>query len=251
LTARRRRRRALPLLALPLLFACGPRRAPALAPEAVSRQVEARQALYRGTLVRDGKRRGFRMALALAGPDHFRLELFGPVGGPRLVLTSDGTILAAALPGDRLFAEGEATPAAFGRLLGLPLGTEDLIALLTAEPGVLTGVRMLLDGRRLRYRLISEEAGRVRETALEIEAPGGEITALQVEYGAYQNSPWGPVPGQVDIRGPDRTLSLRLRNVAVRTVAPEAFRLVAPEGYDRVDLERLAVAGSGLLGGGA
>jgi len=203
------------------------------------------------------------MALAMEWPDRFRLEFFGPVGGARLVMVSDGRSLRAALPSQRMFAEAEATPRSFQLLLGIPMRSEDLIALLTGElyahdragwegsRGSEARVvdRPLPGGGSLRYRIRPDAEGRIAEA--EINAADGEFQpmTLHVLYADYQASPWGPLPHRLSLSRSGRSLDLQLKKTAPGSPRPEAFDLSAPKGFERVDLARFAAAGTALLGG--
>jgi len=203
------------------------------------------------------------MALAMEWPDRFRLEFFGPIGGARLVMVSDGRSLRAALPAQRIFAEAEATPLSFQALLGIPMRSEDLVALLTGElytrdqfgweGGRESGSRVvdrpLPGGGGLRYRIQLDAEGRI--AGAEIEAADGEFQpmTLQVEYADYQASPWGPLPHRLRLSRSGRSLELQLKKTAPGSPRPEAFDLTAPAGFERVDLGRFAAAGTALLGG--
>lgn len=74
------------------------------------------------------------MAAALLPPDRVRLEFFPPVGGPRLIIASDGSTTTALMPADRVYARQPTTREMMERLFGLPLEGEGLIALLTGQP---------------------------------------------------------------------------------------------------------------------
>jgi len=73
------------------------------------------------------------MAAAVRPPDHLRLEFFGPMGGPRLVLASDGSQACALLPRQRLFDRARASSRALARLTGLKFETAGLVALLRGQ----------------------------------------------------------------------------------------------------------------------
>ncbi len=176
-----------------------------------------------------------------------------------MVLASDGRRLAAALPGDRLFAAAAATPGAFQALLGLPLGAEDLIALLLGDLdlGVVTGTgppgsvaidRKLPGGASLRYRIWPDAQGRAAQVEVQAEEPGREVVRLQVAYADYRASAGGILPHEVSVSWGDRTLSLRLRKAGRRELSVDAFRLAQPAGFERVELSQLFESGSALFG---
>ncbi|MGH9797629.1 MAG: hypothetical protein ACRD5D_05675, partial [Candidatus Polarisedimenticolia bacterium] len=92
------------------------------------------RALFRGEAEGpDGKTR-FRLAAALLPPDRLRLEFLGPAGGARVVFAADTAGAVLILPAERVFDRETAGPEGLDRLLGLPLRTHHLVALLTARP---------------------------------------------------------------------------------------------------------------------
>ena len=70
------------------------------------------------------------MAAAILPPASIRLEFFGPLGGPRLIVASDGVRATAILPGDRAYDQVDAAPEAMRRMIGLPLDGRGLRGLL-------------------------------------------------------------------------------------------------------------------------
>ena len=75
-----------------------------------------------------------RLAAALRPPGSARLEFLGPLGGPRLIVTTDGRHATAVLPSERQYDVAADRPASMRRLLGLPIDGERLIALLSGKP---------------------------------------------------------------------------------------------------------------------
>lgn len=74
-----------------------------------------------------------RQAVAVATPDHFRLELFSPVGIAALV-TTDGQQLAAYLPREKTVYRGAATPRNAARFLRIMLSASQVTSLLLGLP---------------------------------------------------------------------------------------------------------------------
>jgi hypothetical protein len=73
------------------------------------------------------------MAAAVRPPDRLRLEFFGPVGGVRLLLSTDGSEAHAVFPRQRLYDHAPATPRALARLTGLRFEPAGLVALLQGQ----------------------------------------------------------------------------------------------------------------------
>jgi hypothetical protein len=74
-----------------------------------------------------------RQAVAVIAPDHFRLELFSPVGIAALV-TTDGQQLAAYLPQEKTIYRGAATPLNAARFLRVMLSASQVTSLLLGLP---------------------------------------------------------------------------------------------------------------------
>ena len=70
------------------------------------------------------------MAAAVRPPDHLRLEFFGPLGGARLLLATDGSDALALVPRQRLYDRARASPRALARLTGLKFEPAGLVGLL-------------------------------------------------------------------------------------------------------------------------
>lgn len=154
------------------------------------------------------------MAVLVQRPDRFRLELYGAVGGARLLVASDGTNLDAAVPGERMHATAAATEEAFGILLGVAIDGGELLDLLTgARP----------------------------------DAAGPAAHGFRIAYGETEATPAGPLPAEILLSQEGRSLSLRLRHAEPRSgVDPGAFRLPTPAGFREVPLDRIPGAG-GIL----
>jgi hypothetical protein len=92
-----------------------------------------------------------RQAVAVTVPDHFRLELFSPVGIAALV-TTDGQQLAAYLPQEKMIYRGAATPRNAARFLRIMLSASQITSLLLGLP------LLSLDGDGGTVRLDTESA---------------------------------------------------------------------------------------------
>src|SRR6266850_6502037 len=81
----------------------------------------------------DGKGR-FRLAVAILPPDRIRLEFFGPVGGPRAILTASSDQTVVLLPSARSYERSPSSAEVLDRILGIPVDVSGLVALLTGRP---------------------------------------------------------------------------------------------------------------------
>jgi outer membrane lipoprotein-sorting protein len=96
-----------------------------------------------------------RQAVAVTVPDHFRLELFSPVGIVALV-TTDGQQLAAYLPQEKTIYRGAATPHNAARFLRIMLSASQITSLLLGLPLLPLdedGGTVRLDTESARYEL--------------------------------------------------------------------------------------------------
>ena len=207
--------------------------------------------LYRCRVLRAGRQRTFRVAASVQRPDRFRLEVYGPVGGARLLVASDGETLTAALPGERVHAVAPATARSFQVLLGIALEGEDLLALLDGrllarqQPG--SGGHRLTGGGRVQYH--EGPGGRVEEAEVWPEGEDLDAAPFQVAYGDFVRTPAGDLPGEVRLSRSDHALVLALKQAHARRPDPTAFRLPIPPGFRSVGLSDLAEVGLVLFGG--
>jgi outer membrane lipoprotein-sorting protein len=74
-----------------------------------------------------------KQAIAVAAPNHFRLELFSPIG-IALLTACDGNTLAAYFPQEKAMYRGAATPLNIARFIRIPLSSRDITGLLLGLP---------------------------------------------------------------------------------------------------------------------
>jgi len=102
------------------------------------------------------KKGAARQAVAVIAPDHFRLELFSPIGIAALV-TTDGQQLAAYLPQEKTIYRGAATPLNAARFLRVMLSASQVTSLLLGLPLLPLdgdGGAVRVDAESARYELI-------------------------------------------------------------------------------------------------
>ncbi len=176
-------------------------------------------------------------------PDRLRAETLSPFGNPLLVLATDGREVAALVPGDGLFYQGDASPANLHRFTRLPLRLEDLIALLLYQVPLLEARQQLLsrDGEgNLRLQLVGEgdllqelifNGAHMLTSAAFLR---GEELQLRVSYRDFSGDGTG-YPASVQLEMPPMGVeaSLSFSEVRLNGVIPSArFRLSAPAGYE-------------------
>jgi outer membrane lipoprotein-sorting protein len=76
-----------------------------------------------------------KQAVAVAAPDHFRLELFSPIG-IALLATCDGQTLAAYAPQEKIIYRGDATPLNTARFTRVMLSNREIVSLLLGLPAL-------------------------------------------------------------------------------------------------------------------
>jgi hypothetical protein len=228
------------------------------------------QALFRGQFEGPDGRGRFRLAVSLLPPDRLRMEFFGPVGGPRLVVVASRDSAVALRPPERAYERTESSARALDGLLGVPLDASGIVALLTGRPmcdseamrvEVLTRPAATF-GRTLawyevtcppgevRYQARCEERGGTLLSAVVREGISGAII-LEVEYGDHEKGLGPRWPRQIRVRLPRRGSAVELsavegpwaRNVPEEIVSPEI-----PEGF-RERVPGLSPGAPGLLGG--
>jgi hypothetical protein len=209
------------------------------------------------------------MAAALVPPDRLRLEFFGPVGGPRLVVAvSDDRVLALS-PRDRTWDGGEASAASMERIVGLPLSPSDLVSLLTARPMCPQGdeeqrVRTKAAatfGRTLawydvtcppdeiRYKARCKERGGLLEAVTVREGLSGAMI-LEAEYGDHVESDGHRWPRDIGIRVVRRQTTVTLEALEGPTpahVEDGVFTPTVPGTFQRRPI-LISLGTPGLLG---
>lgn len=96
-------------------------------------QTKSLRGLARVTYKDSEEKGSARQAVAVSAPDHFRVELFSPIGIAALV-TTDGQQLAAYFPKEKTIYRGTASAANAGRFLRLMLSVGDISSLLLGLP---------------------------------------------------------------------------------------------------------------------
>ncbi len=87
------------------------------------------RAAVKGSLQIGARKTRFEATLALKTPGRLRVEISGPIGGTRALLTARQERVLVLFPPTREFIDEEATPATWQAVIGLPLTTAGLIDL--------------------------------------------------------------------------------------------------------------------------
>src|SRR5439155_23132515 len=124
---------SLAFLAL-LVSACAGAHLPDAQPRSSPADARGYRALFRGEAEGPGGKGRFRVAVAILPPDRLRLEFFGPVGGPRVIVAASSDETVALLPSARAYERTRSSADAIERILGMPVDVPGLVALLTGRP---------------------------------------------------------------------------------------------------------------------
>jgi hypothetical protein len=146
-----------------------------------------------------------------------------------------------------MFAEAPATAEKMEILLGLPLGPDEFLGLLTGSlSGVEMGPRPRPGGGSVELIYDFDESGRVREAQVEVMDAAGTVSLYTVEYLDPWAGPWGVQARQIRLLHADRVLTLRLKSASRKHPAAEAFQVRVPARFKQVPLHELPGVG-GLL----
>jgi hypothetical protein len=159
------------------------------------------------------------MAAAVQPPDHLRLEFFGPMGGARLLLATDGSEAYALLPRQRLFDRARASPRTLARLTGLRFEAAGLVALLRGQaPCAGTGDAPLPAGQ-------GGEDGTIRCRL------GDAVVAVRAD-----DDSWARSIG-ITLQSLGKSIRLdRIEGPTASSLSDDLFAPAIPEGFTRGDL---------------
>lgn len=249
--------------------ACATGRSPAIDPAARPTS-PGYQALFRGQSEGPEGKSRFRLAVTLLPPDRIRMEFFGPVGGPRLVVGASRDSAVALRPSERVYERAASSARALEVLLGVPLDAAGLVSLFTGRPMCSPeAVRVEVQtrpaatfGRTVAWYEVTCPPGEVRYQARCGERGGDLLSAvvregisgaimLEVEYVDYEKGLGPRWPRQIRVRLPLRGAAVELsavegpwaRNVSEEIVSPEI-----PDGF-RERAPGPVPGAQGLLGG--
>jgi hypothetical protein len=138
------------------------------------------------------------------------------MGGPRLVLATDGRSAVLLLPHEHHYDRAGATSGNLSRLTGLPLDAAGLVALVRGQ---------------------EECPGRVAQVAVGPEERDAPITCVvgNVRYSVDRGA-W-PEHIEISMARPPRSIRLhRVDGPAPAHLADDLFAPPVPEGFDRRDL---------------
>ena len=175
-----------------------------------------------------------RLVVIFERPDDLRIELMGPFGSTRWSAVASESGIRVLFAGRKEYVEEPDTADIVGRLLGIPLDAEEVMALLSGV-GTPPDVEV-----RAGYRQGPATIGVLAEGERIELAADGQVSSVQARtYRVSYPTPWKKRRRQI----PDRLLlstesirvTLTAEDVDVNTALdPEAFELEIPDGAARL-----------------
>ena len=255
-----------------LASACAGAHLPDSQPRVSTPGARGYRALFRGEADGPGGKSRFRLAVAILPPDRMRLEFFGPVGGPRVIVAASSGQTLALLPAARAYERTRSSADEIDRILGMPVDVPGLAALLTGRPmcgqeamrvevmtrpaatfgRTLSWYQVSCPPAEIRYQARCEDRGGTLLSATVSEGITGAII-LEAEYGDYEKGLGPRWPRHVRLRllKKDATIELAAVEGPWASDVPESiFTPEVPEGFESRPLA-LFPSGPGLPGGEA
>lgn len=190
--------------------------------------------------------------VVVRAPSSARIDVRNPFGISYSVAT-DGRSLAAFDRRQNVFHRGDATPESFRRFLGIPLGANEMAAILRGFPPALgesrwNPLQATPGGWHMQRRLSGGGTQNVTLSAqtllpMRVEIAGDRVRRdVVVEFEDYRDVRGVPVPHRTRATFRDGTVvELVYRSVERQASVPEdAFRLVPPTGAKVLDIEEEA-----------
>jgi uncharacterized protein DUF4292 len=202
---------------------------------------------------KDNQEKGtVRQAVAVATPDHFRVELFSPIGIAALV-TTDGQRLAAFFPKEKTIYRGAANAENAARFLRVMLSAGDIARLLLGLPFSLPpeeSAVVRLDGERDWYVLsVPDEEGNSQTLTFDarkrhllkwetVDADGNVTARMALaEYRTVQGQEFPFEIVLTDLQG-GQEAGIYYERVEINpTLADSLFMLAPITGVQEIDLD--------------
>lgn len=181
-------------------------------------------------------------SLILSPPDRFRLEVRGPIGGPALLVTSDGHSVAAWVASKNQLWQGADADAALRGITGGAAGLSAVVAVLsgrlielgtpTSAVSTIGGALYTWDGpggSSLLAELTADDGNLARLTAL--NSAGAPLVSAAISHGER-----GPAWLIVDLPAMEVGAEIQFTSWEPYTPADALFTLTAPPGAEVKDL---------------
>jgi hypothetical protein len=189
-----------------------------------------------------------RVLAGIAVPGRLRLEAVAPFGPPVFILVASGTRATLLLPRDNRVLTGEPAAAILGALVGLELGPDDLLAILTgcvvASPEASAGRRY--PGGWARVDFAGGAAAYMGHDGPQWRIRAGRRPGLAIEYGPADGGGLSRVRLQVSAGNGTPASDVRLTLSQVDTnpqLGPEVFEVKVPRDATSITLADVRSAG--------
>lgn len=189
-----------------------------------------------------------RLAVVFERPHRLRVELLGPFGGTRWSAVATDEEISAYFPGRRHYLKEPDVPDVVARLLGIRLGSDDMMAALSGVGAPLDSSSSPVGYRRGRVRVLELESPSKR--ILEVNDEGQVVSAHSERYRVSYPGSWKsrgrPFPDEVEIENESVRARLTAQDVDVNVeLDPGAFVLDIPA--DAVRLRPAEVGGEAVF----
>jgi outer membrane lipoprotein-sorting protein len=189
-----------------------------------------------------------RVLAGLAAPGRLRLEAVAPFGPPVFILAASGTSATLLLPRDNRVLTGEPASAILGALVGLELGPDDLLAILSGcvvpSPEPSAGRRYT--GGWVRVDLAGGAAAFLGQEGQRWRIRSGVRPGLAIEYEPAGDGGLSRVRLQVPANDGTPASDVRLGLSQVETnpqLGPEVFAVKVPRDATSMTLAEVRSAG--------
>ena len=197
---------------------------------------------------------GARHAVLARGPDHFRLEVLSPFGALAVIATDARELVVYARREAKIY-RGPATPGSVGAYTQVPVGVEDVTAILLGMPPARTATgpgTVSRDERAGAFELTVPIAGGKEhvwfepDTLLPVasETPLPNGARLRVAFGDYKPVGSFSFPHAIDMRAEPGNHVVRVRwtSPSLNTeIADTMFSFPPREGLQELVIERYPV----------
>ena len=176
--------------------------------------------------------------LVFERPDRMRVELLGVFGSTRWVTVATGDEILVYIPSRRQFLRETEVARVVGALLGVALGTEEIMSMLT-------GAGLPLERRRAQRAFRRGEIIRIELDRGSFEIDREQVrTATGPNYRVSYPTRWKEqgrqVPDRIDLEADGLEASLKIEDLDVNiSIKPEVFTLVLPDDAQRVELHQI------------
>lgn len=176
-------------------------------------------------------------------PGALRLEGVAPFGAPVFILVADGATGTLLLSRERRVVRDAAPDAILEALVGVKLGPDDLLALLSGcvKAGADAVSARAYDSDWLAVDLKPDGAVYLNRVAGAWRIVAGRYGGLEIDYVAFA----GDRPRQIVLRGTDLELTLALDQVEINGTLPrdQLVALKIPDTFAPLSIEQLRKAG--------